>query len=68
MDDLIKALTIFRKHQNHPFPTHCEHDYLMVIGIAEKEVYWKDAEILCDLGFYWNDEFNCWASRFFGSA
>ena len=31
MDDLITALTIFRKYSDTKYPTHCEHDTLYVL-------------------------------------
>jgi hypothetical protein len=64
MDDLIEALTIFRKYGNPRNPTHCEHDELWVVGIGP--VNDADAARLDRLGFFWDGE--GWKSFRFGSA
>ena len=51
MDNLIKALKIFRKYGNPDFPTHCEHDILLVMIDPEK-VSDEDKKELDDLGFF----------------
>lgn len=66
MDKLIQALQIFLKYGNPKFPTHCEHDILMVM--IEEEISEEDKEKLEELHFNWNDEYGCWASYYFGSA
>lgn len=68
MDKLIEALQIFLKYQNPPFPTHCEHDVMMVVGISKDEVSKQDVKRLDKLGFFWSNEYDCWASYRFGSA
>lgn len=69
MKDLIEALTIFAKYQNRYAPTHCEHDVMLVVGIAEDVVTPEDRKRLEDLGFFWSaEEYECWASFRFGSA
>ncbi len=50
MDDLIEALTIFRKYGNPDNPTHCEHDELMVM-IDPDDVIPDDIARLLALGF-----------------
>lgn len=68
MEDLIKALQIFLKYKNNRYPTHCEHDIMMIAGIEEKDVSEEDINKLNDLSFRYNSEYNCWTSYRFGSA
>lgn len=68
MEDLIKALTIFSKYRNEKWPTHCEHDILMIMGIEEDELSFEDSTEVQSLGFRWNSEYDCWTSYRFGSA
>jgi hypothetical protein len=67
MDNLIKALTIFRKYGNPAYPTHCEHDimYVMIDPITVSE---EDKATLDDLGFRPDNEMNNFSSYVFGSA
>jgi hypothetical protein len=68
MDELIQALEIFKKYQNLKWPTHCEHDVLLIIGISKSEVSEEDTEQLDKLGFIWMGEYDCFGSYRFGSA
>lgn len=68
LKDLIEALQIFLKYSDEEYPTHCEHDVLMVIGIDEDQVSEEDKARLDELGFFWSDEHDCWSSFKFGSA
>lgn len=69
MDDLIEALTIFRKYKNEQFPTHCEHDVMWIMGVTNDEVSDADRERLGTLGFFWSDsDGGAWKSFKFGSA
>lgn len=70
MDDLIEALTIFRKYRNEKYPTHCEHDELIIVGVTFDEVSEQDRARLKELGFLWSgeDEEGHWFSFRFGSA
>lgn len=68
MDDLIKALTIFRKYGNPEWPTHCEHDVLYICGIAYDDVSDEDKVVLKGLGFIKNNEDAGFMSFKFGSA
>lgn len=65
MDDLIKALHIFRKYGNPQWPTHCEHDVLMVM-IDPADVDSADVLELETLGFLVDNEY--FKSYKFGSA
>lgn len=51
MEKLIEALQVFLKYKNLTYPTHCEHDELMVVGITEEEVSQEDKDKLSELGF-----------------
>jgi hypothetical protein len=73
MKDLIEALTILMKYGGADTysPTHCEHDVLMVLGggeVSETSVSDVDKARLGELGFFWNEQYECWASYRFGSA
>jgi hypothetical protein len=68
MDDLIEALTILRKYGNPKYPTHCDHDVLTICGIAPHHVSKADNERLGELGFFINEDLECFQSFRFGSA
>lgn len=67
MDDLIKALTILRKYGNPDYPTHCEHDELLVL-IDPSKVSDEDVQELEKLGFHEENSQDCFVSYKFGSA
>lgn len=52
MDDLIAALTIFRKYANESRPTWCRHDELHVVGVSLEQVSEEDRAALEKLGFF----------------
>lgn len=69
MEDLIKAFQIFLKYGNPNYPTHCEHDVLIVHIVDEKkDVSKEDRKELKKLGFQWDDEFDGFASFKYGSC
>jgi hypothetical protein len=69
IDQLIQALTIFKKYLgDDDFPTHCEHDTLMVMVHTEDEVSEEDRKALKELGFSFSEDYDCWKSFRFGSA
>lgn len=70
MDDLIKALQIFRKYGNPECPTHCEHDELLICGIDADLVSKKDVKELDKLGFFITEQYGekQFMSFRFGSA
>ena len=51
MKDLIEALQILLKYGNPDFPTHCEHDVMVICGIYPNDVSDEDKEKLDKLGF-----------------
>ena len=67
MDDLIKALQIFRKYGNPEFPTHCEHD-VMYLNIDYHLVSNNDKKKLDELGFFKDEDNDKFMSYQFGSA
>jgi hypothetical protein len=67
MDDLIKALMIFRKYGNPDNPTHCEHD-VMTVTIEYSKVSEEDKKELGKLGFIRERENGFFKSYRFGSA
>ena len=67
MKDLIEALQIFSKYSDTEWPTHCEHDELRVCvdpAIVSKE----DIKRLDELGFFPEEDEDCFLSFKFGSA
>jgi len=70
MKDLIKALQIFDKYYLEELysPTHCEHDTFMVCNIELELVSRRDIELLAELSFTWDEEFDCFSSFRFGSC
>ena len=70
MENLIKALQIFLKYRNPYFPTHCEHDVLMICGIDPDVVSDEDKVELDALGFFVSSEFGdpAFMSHRYGSA
>lgn len=68
MKDLIEALNIFLKYGNQKWPTHCEHDVLQVCGYSKEKISLEDRTKLESLGFFWDDEFDCWTSFKYGSC
>jgi hypothetical protein len=68
MDDLIKALQIFRRYANHYAPIHCEHDVLVIAGISPDVVSQEDKDTLDELGFFVNQDEGQFNSFRFGSA
>lgn len=65
MDDLIKALIIFRKYTDSQSPTHCEHDVLYVM-VEPSKVSAEDKKELKKLGF--NEDSDNFQSFKFGSS
>jgi hypothetical protein len=70
MDKLIEALQIMNKYGNPEYPTHCEHDVLIICGIDPDIVSEEDKEKLEELRFFISDEYGdkCFQSFKYGSA
>ncbi len=66
LSHLIEALEIFKKYGDIDFPTHCEHDVLMV-QVEWNKIDPEDQAKLKDLGFR-KDEYGFSESGRFGSA
>jgi hypothetical protein len=66
-DALIKVFQIFRKYGNLPYPTHCEHDEMMVC-VDPETVSDEDKQELDSLGFFVDEDDNCFKSFRYGSA
>lgn len=67
MDDLIAALTIFRKYTDSLNPTGCDHDVLYVY-VDPLDVTDEDLEQLEKLGFFAEEDDEHFYSYRFGSA
>ena len=68
MENLIEALLIFLKYGNPAYPTHCEHDVMYICDINPADVSPEDIEELDKLGFFVDEEEDCFQSFKFGSA
>jgi hypothetical protein len=66
MNELIEALNIFAKYTQDNYPTHCEHDTLMIL-VDPRLVSKEDVTKLDDLGFFVSDDGHFYSFRF-GSA
>jgi hypothetical protein len=71
MEDLIKALQIFAKYAdlNDRNPLHCSHDQLTICaGVTPENVSEEDVISLDALGFFVNEQGDCFISFRFGSC
>lgn len=68
MEDLIKGLQIFLKYGNPEWPTYCSHDTLHITQISPDQVSADDVEELDKLGFFVDEDEDCFISFKFGSA
>lgn len=66
MEQLIRALQIFLKYGNPDYPTHCEHDEMLICGIDPDKVSDEDKATLKELGFFISED--SFKSYRFGSA
>jgi hypothetical protein len=63
VEDLIKALQIFLKYSNAMFPTHCEHDELLVC-VSPELISDEDKYTLEKLSFHPKDDYSFYSHRF----
>lgn len=68
MSDLIEALQIFLKYANSKYPTYCSHDTLHITEVELSAVSDEDVKRLDELGFFWDDNNECFISYRYGSA
>jgi hypothetical protein len=66
-DAIIRACQIFKQYSNPDYPTHCEHDELMVF-VDPSVVSKEDIDELEGLGFSANREEEYFFSYRFGSC
>jgi hypothetical protein len=67
LDNLIRALTIFKQYGNISYPTGCSHDELRVY-VPPENVSEADIIVLDRLGFFVDEEHDCFLSFRYGSA
>ena len=67
MSNLIEALQIFLKYGNPEYPTHCDHDELLICGIESADVSDEDKKRLEELGFLISSHGHFFSYRY-GSA
>ena len=68
MKDLIEALLIFQTYVDSKYPTSCEHEVLLIMHVGQNQASKEHKKRLEELGFFWNTEYDCWASYRYGSA
>jgi len=69
MKELIEALKIFMKYKDMSYPIHCERDVLYVrYNKKELEISEQDVKRLDELGFFWDEDQQCFQSFRFGSC
>jgi hypothetical protein len=67
LKELIKALMILNRYANPAYPTHCEHDTL-ILCISPKLVTEEDRATLAEMGFLVDNEEDCFYSFRYGSC
>ena len=67
MKELIKALMILNRYGNPAYPTHCEHD-ILIVCISPKLVTKEDCASLAEMGFLVDKEEDCFYSYRYGSC
>ena len=65
---LIEALQIFQKYGDPSFPTHCEHDILLMCVEEDYITSEEDVDRLRELGFSYKEDREAWGSYRFGSC
>lgn len=69
MDELIEALTIFKKYApDCKFPTNCWHDTMGVPVVDPEDVSEEDTKRLDELGFFVCSDLGTFISYRFGSC
>lgn len=73
MKDLVEAFTIFLKYGDNRYPTHCEHDVLLVFPHNIDQITDEDKARLEELGFDFGEHESaggeeCFYSYRFGSC
>lgn len=68
MDELIESLQILAKYTTDKYPTHCEHDILMVPSVQWDKLTDEDATSLDKMGWHDSEEYGCVASFRYGSC
>ena len=68
LSKLIEALQVLNKYGDPAYPTHCEHDELTICGIDPADVSEEDTKKLDELGFFVDEDDECFRSFRYGSA
>jgi len=67
LSNLIAGLMIFLKYGDISYPTHCEHDVMMVC-VSPDKVSKEDKLLLEKYGFHVDEDDDCFKSYRYGSA
>jgi hypothetical protein len=68
ISELIEALEIFKKYNDRKFPTHCEHDMMIIPKYNPEDMVEEDIKRLSELSFNWNSEYGAFVSFLYGSC
>jgi hypothetical protein len=67
MEQLIEDLKVFSKYSKSDYPTHCEHDTMMIADVAQDDISEEDLEKVSDR-WLWSEEDDGYISYRFGKA
>ena len=71
MEDFLESMNIFKKYMDKEVytPFQCEHDVL-IFTVTNDCDHFEEADIkrLSELGWEWDEEFDCFSSFRFGSS
>ena len=59
LEEIIQALEIFKRYGAKTIES--EHNIILVDKIAQEQVSKEDAATLDTFGFFFSEEYNCWA-------
>lgn len=69
LSQLIEALQIVLKYGDIEWPTHCEHGEMWLANVDAQATFSpEDHARLAGLGFYYDEDDECYKSYSFGSA
>ena len=67
IEQLIEDLKVFSKYSKSDWPTHCEHDVMMIADVEQDDISEEDLAKVSDR-WHWSNEYDSYISFTFGSA
>jgi len=68
MKELVEAFQIFLKYDNPSYPINCQHDIMRVyLDVSFDTIDKNDIKRLIEIGFEYDDDFECFQSIKYGS-